>query len=49
MKFGSNEEVIAETNANFEAKDKSFYTDDLAKLEKSWKECIALEIDNVDE
>ena len=33
-RFGSNEEVIAETNAYFEDKDKSFYMAGIEKLEK---------------
>ena len=33
-KFGSNEEVIAETEAYFESKDESFYKKDIEKLEK---------------
>ena len=33
-RFGSNEEVIAETEAYFEAKDKSFYKHGIEKLEK---------------
>ena len=48
-RFGSNEEVIAETEAYFEAKDKSFYKHDIEKLEKRWNDCIALEGDYIDE
>ena len=33
-RFGSNEEVILETEAYFEAKDKSFYKKDIKLLEK---------------
>ena len=39
-RFGSSEEVIAETEANFESKDESFYKKDIEKLEKRWHECI---------
>ena len=35
-RFGSNEEVIAETKAYFESKDESFYKRDIEKLEKLW-------------
>lgn len=48
-RFGSNEEVIAETEAYFEAKDKSFYKKGIEMLEKRWNECITLEGDYVDE
>ena len=47
--FGSNEEVIAETEAYFEAKDKSFYKHGIEKLEKRWNDCIALKGDYIDE
>ena len=33
-RFGSNEEVIAETKANFENKDESFYKKSIEKLGK---------------
>ena len=42
-RFGLNEEVIAETEAYSEAKDKSFYNHGIEKLEKRWNDCIALE------
>ena len=48
-RFGSNEEVISETEAYSEAKDKSFYKNDIELLEKRWNQCITLEGDNVDE
>lgn len=48
-KFGSNEEVIAETEAYFEAKDKSFYKHGIEMLERRWKDCITLKGDYVDE
>ena len=35
-RFGSNEEVIAETEAYFETKDKSFYKKGTEMLEKRW-------------
>ena len=47
--FRSNEEVIAEAEAYFEAKDKSFYKKGIEPLEKRWNECITLEEDYVDE
>ena len=42
-RFGSNEEVIAETEAYFESKDESFYKKGIEKLEKRWNECITFE------
>ena len=42
-KFGSNEEVVAETEAYFENKDEAFYKKGIDKLEKRWNECITLE------
>ena len=43
-RFYSNEEVITETNAYFEAKDKSFYKKGIEMLEKhlnlNYKDCI---------
>ena len=45
----SNEEVITETNAYFEAKDKSFYKKGIEMLEKHWTDCVAFEGDYVDE
>ena len=47
--FGSNEEVIAKTEAYFEARDKSFYKHGIQKLEKRWNDCIALKGDYIDE
>ena len=44
-RFGSNEEVILETEVFFEAKDKSFYKKHIELLEK----CITVERDYVDE
>ena len=41
-KFDSNEKVIAETEAYFEVKDKSFYKKGIEMLEKRWNECITL-------
>ena len=49
MRFGSNEEVISETEACFEAKDKLFYKNSIELLEKHWNQCIALELDYVNE
>ena len=48
-KFNTNEEVIAETEANFEAKDKSFYKEGVETLERRWTGCITLEEMYVDE
>ena len=48
-RFSSNEEVIAETKAYFEAKDKSFYKKGIEMLEKRWNKSITLEGDYVDE
>ena len=47
--FGSNEEVISETEAYFESKDKSFYKKRIELLEKRWNQCITPEGDYVDE
>ena len=41
--------MIAETEAYFEAKGKSFYKKGIEILEKRWNECITLEGDYVDE
>ena len=48
-RFGSNEEVISETETYFEAKDKSFYKKGIELLEKRWNQCITLERDYFDE
>ena len=48
-RFSSDDEVIAATEAQFEAKDKSFYKKGIESLEKRWKDCIAMEGDYVDE
>ena len=48
-RFGSNEEVISETEAYFEAKNKSFYKKGIELLEKCWNQCITLQGDYVDE
>lgn len=48
-KFGSNEEVIAETEAYFKAKDKPFYKKGVEMLERRWTDCITLEGNYVDE
>ena len=45
----SNEEDITETNAYFEAKDKSLYKKGIKMLEKRWTDCVAFEGDNFDE
>ena len=41
-RFYSNEEVITETNAYFEAKDKSFYKNGIEMLEKRWTVVLLL-------
>ena len=48
-KFSSDDEVIATTEAYFEAKDKLFYKKGIGSLEKRWNDCIAMEDDYVDE
>ena len=48
-RFYSNEEVITETNAYFEAKDKSFYKKGIEILVKRWIDCVAFEGDYVGE
>ena len=48
-RFDSNKEVIAETDACFEAKDKSFYKKGIEILEKRWNEFITLEEDYFNE
>ena len=48
-RFGSSEEILSETEANFEAKDKSFYKIGIELLEKRWDQCITLKGDYVDE
>lgn len=48
-KFRSNEEVIAETEAYFEAKDKSFYKSGIEMLERRWNDCVVLDGNYVDE
>ena len=41
-RFGSKEEVISETEAYFEAKDKSFYKKGIELLVKFWNQSITL-------
>ena len=48
-RFYSNEKIITETNAYFEAKDKSFYKKGIEILEKHWTDCVAFGGDYVDE
>jgi len=48
-KFPTNEEVFAETEAYFEAKDKSFYKSGIEMLERRWNDFVALDGDYVDE
>ena len=40
MRFGSNEEVILDTEAYFEVKDKLFYKKGIELLEKHWNQSI---------
>ena len=47
-RFGSNEKLISETEAYFEAKDKLSYKNGIKLLEKRWNQCISLEGDYVD-
>ncbi|CAG5050863.1 unnamed protein product [Parnassius apollo] len=42
-KFKADEEVIAETEAYFEAKHKSYYKNGIEKLEDRYNRCIALD------
>ena len=46
-RFGSNEEVIAETEVYFVAKDKSFYKHASERLKKRWNDSIALRGDQI--
>ena len=48
-RFYCNEEVITETKAYFEAKDKSFYKKGIEILEKRWTDCEAFDGVYVDE
>ena len=48
-RFGSNDELISETNAYFEGKENSFYKDGIERLEKRWNDCISLKGDYIDE
>ena len=48
-RFGSNEEVIAETETYFESKNELFYQKGVEKLEKRWNKCITLKGNYVDE
>ena len=48
-KFRTNEEVIGETEAYFESKDKSFYKSGIEMLERRCNDCVALDRDYVDE
>ncbi|KAG6441817.1 hypothetical protein O3G_MSEX001937 [Manduca sexta] len=47
-KIGPNGEEIAETEAYFEALDKSFYRKGIEILEKRWIDCITFEGDYLD-
>ena len=42
-RFDSNEEVISETEAYFETRDKSFFKKGIKLVEKHWNQCITLE------
>jgi len=47
-RFITREQLIAETEAYFEGLDKSYYTDDLKKLENRQTKCIELKGDYVE-
>ena len=46
-RFGSNEEVISETEVYFEAKEKSFNKKSIEFYESRWNQCIILESDYI--
>ena len=48
-RFGSNEEVILEIEAYFEAKDKLFNKKGIKLSEKYWNQCVTLEGDYINE
>jgi len=48
-RFSSDNEIIAATEAYFEAKDKSFYKKGVESLEKRYNHCIAMKGDYVDD
>ena len=48
-RFGSNKEVISETKAYFESKEKLFYKKGIKFLENHWNQYITREGDYVDE
>ena len=48
-RFSSDDEVIAATEAYFEAKDKSIYKKGIESSEKRWNDCIAMEGDYLNE
>ena len=45
----SNKEMMSETEAYFEAKDKSLYKNGIELLDKHWNRCFTLEGDYIDE
>jgi len=47
-RFTIREQLIAETKAYFERLDKSYYSDDLKKLENRWIKCVELKGDCVE-
>lgn len=47
-RFGSNEEVITETEAYFEGFQKSYYLEGIKKLEDRWTKCVSLKGDYVE-
>ena len=47
MRFGSNEEMILETDAYFEGKGKSFNKKGIELLEKRWNQYMTVEVDYV--
>lgn len=47
-RFGSNDDVIAETNAYFEGLERTYFLDGIQKIEKRWTKCIELKGDYVE-
>jgi len=48
QKFASNEEVVAVTEAYFADLEKTYFSDELKKLEHRWVKCIKLKGDYVE-
>ena len=47
-RFGSNDEIISQTNTYFEDLDKFYFLEGIKKLEKCWMKCIELKGDYVE-